>query len=585
MALLRFRRTAWHHADPIAVVPEPSRGQTPGWRDLPLLARIYVAGTILAGGITLVVFFPRQQPDPLLFASLALFACLTSAWKVTLPLPVVNGSTLSVSYAANLVSLLLLGPGPAMLIAVGAFWTQCTYKPKHPYPLHRTVFSAATAALTMAATSVAFSWLDGPATPLDSFTLARPLVGAIATYFVVNTGLIAAAIALSSKTACLETWRREFLWSGASFMVAGTAGAIAAAVIQRGELWKGVILVAPIYLTYRTYEVFAGRLDDQKRHTEEIHREHEATIAALAQAREAERALAGEKERLAVTLAEMTNLEQARNHLLEREQAARAAAEEANRLKDQFLAVVSHELRTPLSAILGWSDMLAKPRIDNALRGRAVHGIGQSARRQAQLIEDLLDVARITSGKLRLERTFLDMRKMIRDAVEIVQPAARSKHIKMFFDVDDGCGEVYGDPARLQQVAVNLLSNAVKFTPEGGGVQVALRPDGDYVELATAPSAAGPAPVTPGSRSTVDIVRSPCSAIARLTASGTGAGSREKAAASGRRMRIECAWSANPRSITSIWWPVAALRLSISPRARRLTRRPFGASGTPRRGC
>ena len=113
------------------------------------------------------------------------------------------------------------------------------------------------------------------------------------------------------------------------------------------------------------------------------------------------------------------------------------------------------------------------------------------------------------------------MRKTIRDAIEIVQPAARSKHIKMFFDVDDGCGEVYGDPARLQQVAVNLLSNAVKFTPEGGGVQVALRPDGDYVELATAPSAAGPAPVTPGSRSTVDIVRRPCSAMARLTWSGT----------------------------------------------------------------
>ena len=161
-------------------------------------------------------------------------------------------------------------------------------------------------------------------------------------------------------------------------MVAGTAGAIAAAVVQRGELWKGVILVAPIDPTYRTYEVFAGRLDDQKRHTEEIHREHEATIAALAQAREAERALAAEKERLAVTLAEMTNLEHARNHLLEREQAARAAAEEANRLKDQFLAVVSHELRTPLSAILGWSDMLAKPRIDNALRDRAVQESGKA---------------------------------------------------------------------------------------------------------------------------------------------------------------------------------------------------------------
>jgi signal transduction histidine kinase/ActR/RegA family two-component response regulator len=346
----------------------------------------------------------------------------------------------------------------------------------------------------MAATSTVFGWLGGPTTPLDSFTLARPLVGAIATYFVVDTGLIATAIALSSNAACLETWRREFLWSGASFMVAGTAGAIAAAVIRRGDLWKGVILVAPIYLTYRTYQIFAGRLDDQKHHTEEIQRVHQATIAALAQTRDAERALAEEKERLAVALAEMTKLEHARNHLLEREQVARAAAEDANRLKDQFLAIVSHELRTPLNAILGWSDMLARRGIDPALRDRAVLGIGQSARRQAQLIEDLLDVARITSGKLRLERTFLDLRNTVRDAVDIVQPSAQAKRIEMVIDLDPACGEVYGDAARLQQIGVNLLSNAVKFTPEGGSVHVALRPVPDCVELVVADTGKGIAP-------------------------------------------------------------------------------------------
>jgi signal transduction histidine kinase/ActR/RegA family two-component response regulator len=475
-------------------IPEPQPSATADWRGLPLLAQIYVGGIIVAGATTLVAFFPRELPDPLLFAALALFACLTSVWKVTLPLPLINGSTLSVSYAANLMSLLLLGPRPAMLIAVAAFWTQCTYKPRHPYPLYRTVFSAASAALTMAATSIVFNWLGGPGTPLDSFTLARPLVGAIATYFMVNTGLTATAIALSSNTGCLDTWRREFLWSGPSYMVAGTAGAIAAAVVQRGELWKAIIFVAPIYVIYRTYGLFAGRLDDQKRHTEEIHREHEATTAALAQARKVEQALGEEKERLALALAEMTSLEEARNHLLEREQAARAAAEEANKLKDQFLAVVSHELRTPLSAILGWSEMLNKRGIDDALRNRAVQGIGQSARRQAQLIEDLLDVARITSGKLRLERTFLDLRKTIRDAVEIVQPAARAKRIHMRVVLDETCGEVYGDPARLQQVAVNLVSNAVKFTPDGGAVDVILRPGSDYVELMVADTGKGIAP-------------------------------------------------------------------------------------------
>jgi signal transduction histidine kinase/ActR/RegA family two-component response regulator len=466
----------------------------PGWRDLPLAGRLYVASVIVAGGTTLVVFFPRQIPDPVLFTGLALFAWLTSAWKVTLPLPIVNGSTLSVSYAANLMSLLLLGPSPTLVIAVAAFWIQCTYKPKHPYPLHRTIFSAAAGALTMLVTSVVFTALDGPETPLDSFALARPLVGAIATYFTVNTGLVACAIALSSSASCLGTWRREFLWSGASFMVAGTAGAIAAALLQRGEIWKVVILVAPIYLTYRTYELFAGRLDDEKRHSAEIGRLHQQTMGALDHARRAEQALAAEKERLAVALATMTRLEQARNQLLEREQAARASAEEANRLKDQFLAVVSHELRTPLNAILGWSDMLGKRSLDEELRERAALGIGQSARRQAQLIEDLLDVARITSGKLRLDRSLVDLRATVRDAVEIVQPMAQAKRIEIAVDFDQSCGEVFGDGARLQQIALNLLSNAVKFTLEGGTVRASVRGAGDFVELTVSDTGKGIAP-------------------------------------------------------------------------------------------
>ena len=490
-----FTRTTPPHADaPGGQLSAAQPQAVPGWRGLPFTARVYVASVIVAGGTLFVMFFPRQVPDPVLFTGLALFACVTSAWKVTLPLPVVNGSTLSVSYAANLMSLLLLGPRQAMLIAVAAFWTQCAYKPKHPYPPYRTLFSAATGALTMMATSLVFTSLGGADTPIDSFTLARPLVGAIATYFGVNTGLIACAIALSSGASCVETWRREFLWSGASFMVAGTAGAIAAAVVHRGDLWKAVILIAPIYLTYRTYQLFSGRLDDEKRHTGEIQRLHVETVAALAQARTAEQALAAEKERLAVALTAMTRLEQTRNQLFEREQAARASAEEANRLKDQFLAVVSHELRTPLNAILGWSEMLAKHGINEGLRDRAVLGIGHSARRQAQLIEDLLDVARITSGKLRLERTFVDLNETVRDAIEVVLPTAQAKRIQVVIDLERSCGEVFGDGARLQQVAVNLLSNAVKFTPEGGTIRVSLRGAGHAVELTVSDTGKGIAP-------------------------------------------------------------------------------------------
>jgi signal transduction histidine kinase/ActR/RegA family two-component response regulator len=453
-------------------LPPSSVGQR--WGTLPVAARLYVAVVILGGIAGLWAFFPHTLSRPVMFAVLMAWACVTSTWKVNLPIPLANGATLSVSYAANLMSLLLLGPQDAVLIAAAGVVTQCTYKVKQPYPIYRTIFSTAAAVITMGATGAVYLWLGGTVAPFDTFAPARPLVGAIATYFLFNTSLIAAAIALSTSRTFLSTWRLDFLWSGASFMVAGTAGALAAVIVDQGEEWKAVLLIAPIYLTYRTYELFVGRLEDQKRHMEEVLRLHQETVGALGQAREAERALAAEKERLATTVAAMTRLEEARRHLFEREQSARASAEEANHLKDQFLAVVSHELRTPLNAILGWADILRRRKLDESARARAVRTILDSAKRQAQLVEDLLDVSRIMSGKLRLERTEVDLREVVREALQVVQPAADAKRIRVTVTADSPLGKVGGDAARLQQIAWNLLSNAVKFTPEGGSVDVRL---------------------------------------------------------------------------------------------------------------
>src|SRR5919112_2055377 len=136
----------------------------------------------------------------------------------------------------------------------------------------------------------------------------------------------------------------------------------------------------------------------------------------------------------------MTRLEEQRHQLLEREQAARASAETANRLKDEFLAVVSHELRTPLNAILGWADMLRRGTLEAPQRDRACRTIYDSAKRQAQLIEDLLDVARITTGKLRLDRHVVDLRDVVRDALQVVQPGADVKKIQVTVETDPACG-------------------------------------------------------------------------------------------------------------------------------------------------
>ena len=472
------------------VKDDPPASRVP-WRALPLAAQIYVTIVVAVGAVWLALSVPTRFPDPVMFVSLAIFACVTSVWKVNLPIAVANGSTLSVSYAANLTSLLLLGPQHAALIAVAGAVTQCRYKAKAEYPLYRTIFSAAAAGLTMSATGAVYVFLGGTTPPTVALAVAKPLVAAIGTYFLVNTSLVAWAIALSSNRTFAETWGRDFLWSAASFMVAGTAGALTAMVVQRGEHWIAVVLVAPIYLTYRSYELFAGRLEDQKRHTDEMRRLHSETVAALDQARSAERALAEEKERLAIALADMTRLEDSRHQLLVREQTARSAAEEASRLKDQFLAIVSHELRTPLNAVLGWADMLSRRVLEGQLRERAVRGISEAARRQARLIEDLLDVARIASGKMRLDRTFVDLADVIRDALLIAQPSAAMKHIRVSFDSGPWVPKIFGDRVRLEQVASNLISNAVKFTPDGGTVGVQMRRVGDHVEVVFSDSGQG----------------------------------------------------------------------------------------------
>jgi CheY-like chemotaxis protein len=167
----------------------------------------------------------------------------------------------------------------------------------------------------------------------------------------------------------------------------------------------------------------------------------------------------------------------------EQESAARGEAEQANRLKDEFLATVSHELRSPLNAILGWSRMLSGKRLDEEKSSRALEVISKSARAQNQLISDLLDVSRIITGKLRIETRMVDLISIIEAAMDVVRPAADTKRIRLISTLDPAAGPVSGDADRLQQVVWNLLSNAVKFTPAGGRVGVRLEREGASVTI------------------------------------------------------------------------------------------------------
>jgi signal transduction histidine kinase len=168
--------------------------------------------------------------------------------------------------------------------------------------------------------------------------------------------------------------------------------------------------------------------------------------------------------------------------------------EQASRTKDEFLATVSHELRTPLNAILGWTRMLRGGALSAEKRERALETVERNARAQTQLIDDLLDVSRIVSGKLRLDMRTVEPIRVVEAALDAVRPSAEAKSIQLQLALDPAAGPLHVDPDRLQQIVWNLLTNAVKFTPRGGRVQVVLRRVGSSVEIEVTDSGQGISP-------------------------------------------------------------------------------------------
>ena len=173
---------------------------------------------------------------------------------------------------------------------------------------------------------------------------------------------------------------------------------------------------------------------------------------------------------------------------------ARKEAEESSRLKEEFLATISHELRTPLSAILGWARMLRLGQLSKENAVKALDTIERNARAQAQLIDDLLDVSRIVTGKLRMDVRPSDPNSFIDAAVEAVRPAAEAKGVRVQKVIDTGLISIPGDPVRLQQVVWNLLSNAIKFTPRGGRVQIRSERVNSHLEIVVSDTGQGIAP-------------------------------------------------------------------------------------------
>ncbi len=202
----------------------------------------------------------------------------------------------------------------------------------------------------------------------------------------------------------------------------------------------------------------------------------------------------GEAKRFSGVVADVTAARLAaeeRERLLDSERAARTEAERTSRMKDEFLATLSHELRTPLNAILGWAQVLRGEPPGTADLEQGLSTIERNARAQTQIIEDLLDMSRIISGKVRLDVMRIDLVSVLEQSIETVRPAAAARGIRLQPTLDRGIGPVSGDPNRLQQVFWNLLSNSIKFTPKGGRVQVLLERINSHLEISFIDSGEG----------------------------------------------------------------------------------------------
>jgi signal transduction histidine kinase/ActR/RegA family two-component response regulator len=271
--------------------------------------------------------------------------------------------------------------------------------------------------------------------------------------YAVNTALAAIASSCQINQPIWPTWKKYYLWASLTYFAGASAAGLIAKLAAAAGFYAVLVtlpIIAIIYFTYRTY----------LRNIE----------ASITQAEQAERHI----EELSRYIAERERAERERDQLLIREQEARREAEAANRVKDEFLATLSHELRTPMTAILGWSHLLADIELDDHQRSHAIEAIGRNARVQVQLINDLLDMSRIITGKLKVETRPIKLQSVIAAAIDSVRPAADAKAIQICMLLEPDSGIVQGDPDRLQQVVWNLLSNAIKFTPSGGQVTVRL---------------------------------------------------------------------------------------------------------------
>jgi signal transduction histidine kinase/ActR/RegA family two-component response regulator len=417
---------------------------------------------VIAIGTAVVLFslyrLPFERLDlPYLILALLVLAVSSS---VVIRIPLVSGG-ITVSDTFIFLTLLLYGGEPAVLLALGDGLFSSLRISRKPRTIlfNSAVMACATFLTTWTLRACFGSIIELPRAGYTSVFIGAIWVMAL-TQYVANSGLVAAEKSLKTGRPFFTTWRAFYLWTSVTYIAGASAAGIIAKLIGTFGFYAVTLtapIVAIIYLTYKTYQ---KNIEASRRQTAQAERH---------------------VQELNHYLGELKRAEEERDRLLDRERGARAEAEAANRIKDEFLSTLSHELRTPLASILGWANLLRAPDAGAPITKQGLEVIERNAQNQKQLIDDLLDVSRIITGQLRLDVRQVDLTKIVADAVEVVGPAADAKNIQISCVWDSTLVSVSGDAGRLQQVVWNLLINAVKFTPEGGRINVAIASVGHNV--------------------------------------------------------------------------------------------------------
>src|SRR5687768_13092626 len=424
--------------------------------------QVYMWSLVIAGAIIVLVALyalPFRELD----ASF-LFLCLMvmASSLIAIPIPRVSGR-ITVADTFVFLTLLLYGGAAAILVSALEGVAATLIISKRPRTI---LFNSAILATSTFFTVAVLNWVSGPPVDIIRSGFRKEFFGAICVMALVqyaaNTSLIAIEKAYKIKESTWQTWRTYYLWTSVTYFAGASAAGIIAIMIKAYGFYA-VVATAPIILiicfTYQTYlkniEASVAQTEAARLHVEELSR----------------------------YISELQRSEEARGQLLLRAERARAEAEAANRIKDEFLATLSHELRTPLTSLLGWSSVLREARRDEKVLNQGLEAIDRNARVQAQLIDDLLDVSRIVSGKLNLEVRPLDICSVTRAAINVVRPAADAKGITLDYYAEPGLGAISADSARLHQIIWNLLSNAVKFTPRGGKIAIRIEQEAAHAKV------------------------------------------------------------------------------------------------------